>query len=317
MESYLKNTLGMKADIKIWNNSESLPEELRDGRTYSVMEICGVKCLVISIMTDDFQLSSYLKQQKALEQYCDYPFVLCFDRINSYQRKCLIENLQSFIVPENQLYMPFLGIALQEHFKASAIAGKQLTAMAQYILLYFLYDEESVYHSKLEISQQLEISLMNVTRGVQELEELELLVTKKKGRSSMVTTALPKKELFERAKPYLRNPVQKRLFVKENEIVLALPITGQEALCVMNGRRGPDHKVRAMEKRVFLDTSEVLQVVDPAWDTQVSYVELEVWRYDPMRFTDGSIVDSISLKLSLEGESDKTVEMNINKLLNS
>lgn len=317
MESYLKNTLGMKADIAIWNNSEALPDELRDGRAYSVLEICGVKCLVISIMTDDFQLSSYLKQQKALEQYCDYPFVLCFDRINSYQRKCLIENLQSFIVPENQLYMPFLGIALQEHFKAPAIAGKQLTAMAQYILLYFLYDEENVYHSKLEISQRLEISLMNVTRGVQELEELELLVTKKKGRSSMVTTTLPKRELFERAKPYLRNPVQKRLFVKENEILLALPITGQEALCVMNERRGTDHKVRAMEKRVFLDTSETLQVVDPAWDTQVSYVELEVWRYDPMRFTDGSIVDSISLKLSLEGESDKTVEMNINKLLNS
>lgn len=315
MESYLKNTLGIKADITIWDNSESLPEELRDGRAYSVMEICGVKCLVISIMTDDFQLSSYLKQQKALEHYCDYPLVLCFERINSYQRKCLIENLQSFIVPENQLYMPFLGIALQEHFKAPAIAGKQLTAMAQYILLYFLYDKESVYHSKLEISQQLEISLMNVTRGVQELEELELLVTKKKGRSSMVTTALPKKELFERARPYLRNPVQKKLFVRENELLLALPITGQEALCVMNGRRVTEHKVRAMEKRVFLDTSETLQVVDPAWDTGVSYVELEVWRYDPMRFTDGTIVDSISLKLSLEGESDKTVEMNINKLL--
>lgn len=317
MESYLKNTLGMKADIKVWNNTESLPEELRDGRAYFIMEICGVKCLVISIMTEDFQLSSYLKQQKALEQYCDYPFVLCFDRINSYQRKCLIENLQAFIVPENQLYMPFLGIALQEHFKAPAIAGKQLTAMAQYILLYFLYDEEDVYHSKLEISQQLEISLMNVTRGVQELEELELLVTKKKGRSSMVTTALPKKELYERAKPYLRNPVQKRLFVKENKILLALPITGQEALCAINDRRGLEHKVRAMEKRVFLDTSDMLQVVDPAWDTQVSYVELEVWRYDPMRFTDGSIVDSISLKLSLEGESDKTVEMNIDKLLDS
>lgn len=317
MESYLKNTLGMKADITVWNNSESLPEELRDGRAYSIMDICGVKCLVISIMTEDFQLSSYLRQQKALEQYCDYPFVLCFDRINSYQRKCLIENLQAFIVPENQLYMPFLGIALQEHFKAPAIAGQQLTAMAQYILLYFLYDEDGVYHSKLEISQQLEISLMNVTRGVQELEELELLVTKKKGRSSMVTTALPKKELYERAKPYLRNPVQKRLFVRENEILLALPITGQEALCVINEKEALEHKVRAMEKRVFLDTSDNLEIVDPAWDTQVSYVELEVWRYDPKRFTDGSIVDSISLKLSLEGESDKTMEMNINKLLDS
>ena len=58
--------------------------------------------------------------------------------------------------------MPFLGIALQEHFKAQPIAGTQLTAMAQYILLFFLYEKTNAYYSKMQISQSLGISLMIV-----------------------------------------------------------------------------------------------------------------------------------------------------------
>lgn len=108
------------------------------------MEICGITCLIITVREVDFQLSVFERKCEELHKYCKYPFVLCFDRITSYQRKCLIESGQSFVVPNNQLYMPFLGIALQEHFKAQPIAGTQLTAMAQYILLFFLYKNKCI-----------------------------------------------------------------------------------------------------------------------------------------------------------------------------
>ena len=39
--------------------------------------------------------------------------------------------------------------------------------------------------------------------------------------------------------------------------------------------------VRAIEKRIFLEQSDRITVVDPAWDTRTEYLELEVWRYDP------------------------------------
>lgn len=318
MESYLNYTLGLHVDIRTWDDSEALPDELKQGKEYLILTICGMDCLVIKATASTFQMSAYLKIKEALQKYCEYPQVLLFDRITAYQRKCLIEGGQAFIVPDNQLYMPFLGIALQEHFKAPAVSGQQLTAMAQYILLYFLYNEAEEYCSKLDISKILEINLMNVTRGVQELEELALVKTRKKGRSSMVALSMDKMSLYKKAEGYLRNPVQKRLFVKTEDWLLELPVAGQEACCALLPEESDyeiPHKTRAIEKRKYLDTANRIQEVDPAWDTDVDFLELEVWRYDPARFTDGHIVDSVSLALSTRGEDDNAVKLNIDKLL--
>ena len=75
------------------------------------------------------------------------------------------------------------------------------------------------------------------------------------------------------------------------------------------------HPVRAIEKKVYLEHAEEIESIDPAWDTHTDYVELEVWRYDPDRFSQESIVDSLSLALSLKGEQDEAMKLNINKLL--
>lgn len=318
MESYLRYTLGLHVDISAWTDTDTLPDELREEREFYLLKICGITCLVITMSTSEFQMSVFLKERQRLQEHCGLPVVICFDRITSYQRKCLIEGGQAFIVPENQLFMPFLGIALQEHYKAAAIAGKQLTAMAQYILLYFIYDKTGGYHSKLDISKALDISLMNVTRGVQELEELGLLVTRKKGRSSMVTMSMEREALLDKAKSYLRNPVQRRLYVKAEDWMLALPKAGVEAKPVrmdLGERRDSlGHTIRAIEKREYLKCADTMTSVNPAWDTEKAYIELEVWRYDPARFTDKHTVDSISLSLSFLGEGDNAMELNINEL---
>lgn len=318
MESYLKYILGLHVDIKTWNDTGTLPDELREEREFYLLEICGITCLVITMSASEFQMSVFMREREQLQAHCGLPIVICFDRITSYQRKCLIEGGQAFIVPDNQLFMPFLGMALQEHFKAQAVAGKQLTAMAQYILLYFIYDKEGGYHSKLEISKDLDISLMNVTRGVQELEELGLLVTRKKGRSSMVTMSMERETLLDKAKPYLRNPVQKRLFVKAEDWILALPPAGREARQADTGSgmesNSLGYHIRAIEKREYLNTADTMTFIDPAWDTEEPYIELEVWRYDPTRFAGKHTVDSISLSLSFMGEDDNAMELDINKL---
>lgn len=318
MESYLKYTLGLHVDIRAWMDTDTLPDELREEREYYLLEICGITCLVITMPASEFQMSVFLKERQQIQERCELPVVICFDRITSYQRKCLIEGGQAFIVPENQLFMPFLGIALQEHFKAAAVAGKQLTAMAQYILLYFIYDKVGGYHSKLDISKDLDISLMNVTRGVQELEELGLLVTRKKGRSSMVTMNMERQTILDKAKNYLRNPVQKRLYVKAEDWILALPKAGMEAKLVKAGLGGGKaslgHAIRAIEKREYLKCADTMTSIDPAWNTEEPYIELEVWRYNPTRFSGKHTVDSISLSLSFLGEDDNALELNINEL---
>ena len=153
----------------------------------------------------------------------------------------------------------------------------------------------------MQISQSLGISLMNVSRGVQELEELGLVETRKKGRSSMVCTNYDTRTLYNKASPYLRD---------------ALPRAGEEAAVLLGAAYSKKNcPVRAIEKRIFLEQSDRITVVDPAWDTRTEYLELEVWRYDPVKFAHDSIVDSFSLALSFKGELDEAVKLNINKLL--
>lgn len=314
MERYIKDILGMRVNIQPWKNGNSLPLELQ-GR-YDLLSISGVDSLVVYRDSNVFQLSDFQRESRVIQQHCNYPIVLCFERITAYQRKCLIESRQSFIVPGNQLYMPFLGIALQEHFKAPSVAGQTMTAMAQYVLMFFFYQQEQEYYSKLEISKILDINLMNVSRSVQELEELSLLETKKKGRSSMVTNATEsKKDLYDKAMPYMRNPIQKKMFVKTEDWLLDLPKSGSDYAHDKLGEEKNNYSTRAIEKKVYLEKSDKITEVDPAWDINVDYLELEVWRYDPTRFTDGKYVDSISYALSLEGDDDMTEKMNINELL--
>ena len=134
----------------------------------------------------------------------------------------------------------------------------------------------------------------------------------------MVTMSVEREALLDKAKSYFRNPVQKRLFVKAEDWILALPKAGAEAKLVETGSGKKiyslGHSIRAIEKRAYLNTSNTMTVIDPAWDTEDPYVELEVWRYDPVRFTDKNTVDSISLTLSFMGEDDNALELNINKL---
>lgn len=315
MKSYLKNTLGIIADIRTWIPKQKLPAHLLEGTEFYLLTICGVESLVMKINVSDFQMQEFQQQKLELRQYCDFQVVLCFDRINSYQRKVLIENQQPFIVPENQLYMPFLGIALQEHFKSVTDTGEQMTAMAQFVLLSFLYDDASEkYRSKMDISERLNINLMNVSRSVQELEDFELLQTKKKGRSSMVCATLSKEELFQKALPLLRNPIQKTLFVKSTPEILELPLSGEEALWNRGYGVKPPRKIRAIEKKEFNDSMRDIENVDPNWVTDIEVIELEVWRYSPIMFSKENIVDTISLALTSE-DAKEALQSEIKQIL--
>ena len=87
---------------------------------------------------------------------------------------------------------------------------------------------------------------------VQELEELGLVETRKKGRSSMVCTNYDTRTLYNKASPYLRDPVQKRLYVKTESWLDALPRAGEEAAVLLGAAYSKKNcPVRAIEKRIF------------------------------------------------------------------
>ena len=316
MLQYLKETLGMTAEEAAWSEAEHLPLYLRNGRKYSVLSVEGAELLLIYMEAASFNLTAFQKQWKKLSEYWSGEPVLCFEKLTTYQRKALIEKRISFVVPGSQMYLPCLGVALQERAAAGRRAVSKLSSASQSLLLYLLYRGEAAMLKKVELANRLGVSAMNITRAVQELASLGLVETQKVGRSDLVLPTGSGAALYEKAKAHLINPVQKRVFVKWKHEFDALPLSGESALAERTMLNPPPVACRAIARRAYKQYQESgLELVDPAWYSGADYIELEVWKYAPDLLAESGMVDVVSLAASLVNNPDERIEIAVEEMM--
>ena len=306
MLDYLNQTLGLSAEVTPWAEAERLPLYLRSGKKYSLLQIESEKCILIEADEKDFNLPAFRKQMAKLPHQT-MPIVLCFRHLDSRHRKSLIEARLPFIVPGSQIYLPFLGIVLQERMRAAISAPQKLSPAAQMILLYLIYEPVGSFESKVELARKLDVSQMNVTRAVQELTALELVTVKKAGRCDLVYAAEAGKALYEKARPYLIDPVQKRLYVRERGSFSELPMAGEYALSTHSVLSSPTVECRAISRKAYKGL-EGVEGVDPTWSSRRDYIQLEVWKYDPKPLSRYGGVDVISLRENADERVEQAVE---------
>lgn len=316
MLQYLKEILGMAAEEKAWSEVELLPLYLRNGRKYSVLSVEGAELLLIYMEAASFNLTAFQKQWKKLSEYWSGDPVLCFEKLTTYQRKALIEKRISFVVPGSQVYLPCLGVALQERVAAERKVVSKLSPASQSLLLYLLYRGGVTPLKKVELANRLGVSAMNITRAVQELASIRLVETQKVGRSDLVLPVGSGAALYEKAKPYLIDPVQKRVFVKRKHELDALPLSGESALAERTMLNPPLVACRAIDRRAYKQYQESgLELVDPAWYSGADYIELEVWKYDPGLLAEDGMVDVVSLAASLVNNQDERIEIAVEEMV--
>ncbi len=311
--NYLNRILGLDATTTPWTKADQLPLYLRSGKKYALLRIAGVECVLIEADENNFSLPAFCKQMAKLPAQPDH-IVLCFKHLDSRRRKALIEAQIPFIVPESQIYLPFLGIVLQERTKPVSTAPKRFSAAAQLILLHLIYKPAERPARKVDLAKRLDISAMNVTRAVQELTALKLVTVEKAGRCDYVSAAGESKELYERALPYMMDPVQKRLYVRERAEFAGLPLAGESALATYSLLNGPAVDCKAMGRKEYKNL-EGIEEVDPAWSGNRDYIQLELWKYDPKLLAVSSRVDAISLFLSLRKNTDERVEQAVEEMM--
>lgn len=314
MLDYLTRTLGLSASVEPWPEAERLPLYLQNGKKYSFLYIEDVKCLLVEVDENGFSLPAFRKQMAKLPTSPEF-IVLCFKHLTSRQRKALIEARMPFIVPDSQIYLPFIGTVLQERMKPAVTAPKKLSPGAQLVLLSLIYEPAGSSFRKMDLAKLLNISAMTVTRAVQELTALELVCVESKGRSDWVSTKDNGRSLYEKALPYMIDPVQVCLCVRKNKILSGLPMAGESAL----GRRSmidwPDIECYAISRKEFKRVQEVIEEVDPAWTWAREFIALEIWKYDPKPLASQGAVDVLSLALSLRDVKDERVEQAVEEML--
>jgi len=199
-----------------------------------------------------------------------------------------------------QLYLPFIGAALQERYPAPKPQIVTLMPTSQQILFSYLYRKEHEIYAN-GLAQLLVVSAMQVSRAVKQLTALGLFTSHKDGVQIILTGIENGITLFEKAKPYLQTPVKKKLYIERDSLPQGLTLAGASALAEYTMLNPPDLMTFAYNGKVG-ELAGTKSLVDA--DAQVV---VEFWRYSPATLSEkDGYADPLSLWASLTDGDPRT-----------
>jgi DNA-binding MarR family transcriptional regulator len=308
---YLDDTLGVKTETKLWDKAEKLPYYLKDSYDIQEVFIDGLCCLFIKPKGDLGTLTTIKKHLTKLQETEPAPIVLELDNITARRRKSLIEAHIPFVVPESQIYLPFMGVALTERYLVDGPVKTKLMPSSQLLLFCFLYQNAAALYMN-GMAERLGMSAMQVSRAVRQLKHLGLVDVTKQGVQIVISCKAGPRELFESARSYLLDPVYKRVYAERGSFLTGLPISGFTALSELTMLNPP-----AMATFAFYGKDGKLAGSDTPVDSE-KQVEVEIWRYAPVLLTQNpGTADTLSLIASVSAQADERTEQAIGELLES
>jgi hypothetical protein len=119
-----------------------------------------------------------------------------------------------------------------------------------------------------------------------------------------------RRALFEKAKPYLLNPVRKKIYSDFNAMPNGLPKSGLSALSELS-MLNPD----TVKTYAFFGKVNTITGIDTLIDSNVQ-AEIEIWRYTPTLLSEcPDMVDTLSLITSMQYADDERIEQAIDEIL--
>ena len=206
-----------------------------------------------------------------------------------------------------QLYLPFLGAALSERFaRPKRVNVEKMMPVTQALFLYMLYHCNGKPIMKKDAAEAIGVTRTSLTRASDQLLAMKLITQENRGKESYMILQGSGPELIEKARPFLINPVQKTVTVRNSGEYGKLPLSGESALAKKTMLNEVSVPVRAAWKGDI--RSEDLAEVDIRWEPNANAVELQLWKYDPARFMKDGLADPVSLAMSFEGNADERIE---------
>lgn len=310
---YLHEVLGLDATgMRPWARADELPYFLRDAFQFSELQLLGQPVLLAIGRAEARQsLSDVRTWLDKVKLLADQPAVYVTGALASYDRRRLIEHKVPFIVPGNQLYLPDLGLDLREYFRQRAPAAEAaLSPSSQAMLIMALLRQPwqtDWQPSKVAIA--LGYTPMTLSRAVRELTAAGLVTAYTVGRSRWLRMELPPGQAWERAKPALRTPVRRTVWVAAHGLVAHRPtrIAGLSALArhsMLTEPKWPVYAMTAADWRAATDAG-VRELPEPEAGAQ----EWQLWSYSPVLVPDADTVDPLSLTLSLQEKADERIQL--------
>ncbi len=246
-----------------------------------------------------------LTSNRLVELY-GLPVVFILQPGPTYERTRLMDKGVYFVMSDQYAYLPMLVAAEKSSNRKPA---KALSPVAQYLLLFHLQVKSIEGLSAREIAPMVPYSYESVTLGITCLTDVGLVEKLKAGQRSKVVHFIEKgRDLWDRAQPFVTNPIERRFFCDELNVQDTYPECSINALAHYSRLNPDEERMLAMTAKEYGELNKAEAFVGQN-QYDGNYI-IEVWKYQPLIQNEdaGVYVDKLSLVLSLKEEDDPRVE---------
>ena len=233
----------------------------------------------------------------------------------------MVDRQVGFIAPGAQIYVPEAFLDLRERAPAFALAhADQISPTTQFTLLAILQGFELEDRNLTDLANQLRVSIMSISRTLDELEALQLAKARYVGRQRRLHMLLGARELWDAAQARFHTPVRKVRVVRVLNGDKIGPLAGESALAHYTMLAAPRIETRAILSASWKRVEDELEL-SPATAFDDDRVEVQTWAYDPRILAQNAVVardtviDRLSLYLCVRGSPDERVAQAAEELL--
>ena len=237
----------------------------------------------------------YKRVDSIIEKALSLPVFFEFEKLETYQRNRFVERGVYFVVSGKYVFLPFLLLNAKE---GKSEISSELTPVSQYILLSQIQYNNMENLTIREIEKITPYKYVTLTRAIRVLEELELCeVIVGNDRAKRVHFA-GSKELWERAEPYLIDPISKVVYCSKTKANIVCSYNALSHFSNLNPDDTDYFAIYEKEYKEFESSSEGVNNYE-------GDIKIEVWKYPPIS---DDFVDKLSLYLTLKEDKDPRVE---------
>ena len=306
---YIEQVLGLRVSRQSWEHIQKMPYFIQDRFDVEKVALERVEALFLYPKTELDHIAALQKHIARIRKVENLPVVIVLPSISRYRRDALVESRISFVVPGKQLYLPFMGAYMQERFERDNMKVEKFLPATQVLFFYYLYQgKKDMYISK--AVKDLGYSAMTISRAAKQLVQTGYFTESKDGVQKLLTGTLERRELFEKVRPALINPVRRRTSIKKANLTKEYLLAGDTAIAkqtMVNDSMFRCYAVTGKEK-----LTELPYALSAETD-----IVVELWKYEPQLLSKNGMVDPLSLVMSFEDEKDERIQEAIEELLDN
>lgn len=308
MVDAINKSFGMDFQIEETEKIKGLPLYMTSRRSFYIVSDETIRFLLVKVSENEkYGAIALDKQRKLYEEKSKLLVAYWFEGLSRYQRDSLISHRIPFVADGIQLYLPFLGLAIQNSFKKkNEIKTDKMMPITQSLFLYLLYICNGKRILKKDAAEFLGVTRTSITRASEQLVRMGLISQEMSGKEYYMWTENSGYELFLMAKKYLINPIQDRLVIDKDTVKNGLAVSGETALAEYSMLNPPRIENVAMDKTLARNYS--FEQLDERWEEEKELLRLELWKYNPELFSKDGIVDPISLYMTMTASDDERIE---------